>query len=87
MAASGPGAEALWAKSRKPQPTSTATTKPTTESATIHTCLALKAALISSSTPESAEAASHACAKAIAATGLTSNDFWATFGDASLASR
>lgn len=70
-------------RTTEPTPTPKTTPVPTTKPATaeteglIYTCRLLQGALVSTSPAEQVNAASAACAKAIAASGLTTTAFWA----------
>jgi hypothetical protein len=66
-------------RTTEPTPTPKPTTKPGTAETEglIYTCRLLQGALVSTSPAEQVNAATAACAKAIAASGLTSTAFWA----------
>ena len=86
IAASGMTTEQFFAIFGKPTPPAkvepSSTPKPSASVGPITICLYLTRSLTSTSSQEQIQAASDACAKAIAYTGLTPAEFWAKFGPA-----
>jgi hypothetical protein len=80
--ASGLSSNDFWAKyhpTTRTEPTATPSVKPATAEleGLIYACRKLQGAIVSSSTTDQVNAASAACDKAIAASGLSAADFWA----------